>query len=1083
MEELRTKYILLRDNDFCRRAGLTTHVSQLLRGELLEGVPEVQDSSKVAVVVFCTKSTPIQLLRGELLEDISEAQGPQNSISVTVVGKGSKTFRFREPSAMYLARLLEEEAKLLLAISSLESRYNTFQDRKHLLFGRQLSPGGEVYVKVQAISSKELRGVVRYKGELPPYLGTWFGVQLLTPGQGTCDGTLINRKYFDCPKDSGVFVGLDKLIPRDLEDSHKNQNYERKDKAPEASFKSFCKGLLPSFRKKNEQKSSMGITDHEIDQRHEVDQRHEIDQRVVVFVEGYLARGTVRYIGDENGEKIVGLEMDARIGSGTGKRNDVQKFLTRRDYAIFVPLETVMPEKDFDEEVEQPSRPSKPPKSAILEKQNLSEEQIHQNELYAKSLGDFNVPSDRKNDEIKYDSCHGLEVGSVIEVPIGNGVPKYGVIRWIGRLQQMNENVVAGLELEEEESVCSDGTFHGIRYFTCTAGKAFFVLLKNCRPDSRLDQRPTKKKEQEGNVRRLVTEVNEQVSHLSAELREKEFSETNIRERPREKEQHEENLRRQLHEMEQQLKNLHGQLQERSEQLRNVTQKMTVVQGHQQEKGEETANLQKQATALRQQLEEKDQEMGLQLKNLREQLQERDEQLRGVTYQMTVVQGKLQEKDEETANLQNQATSLRQLQEEKEQEMELQLTNLREQLQERNEQFKIVIQQMTVVQGQLQEKDEETANLRNQATSLRQLQEEKDQEMELQLTNLCRQLQERNEQFRDVTQQMTVVQGQLQEKDEETANLRNQATALRQLLEEKDQEMELQRTNLRVQLQERYEQLRDVTQQMTVVQGQLQEKDEETAHLQSRLEEKDQEMIELETTLSIAQDELRDYKRPQSPEWVISRDRIQLTGKSLGKGGWGIVVEGKYCGCSVAVKQIHELILSPHNRRLFEREIDIASRCRHPCLLQFIGATNDEGNPLLVTELMETSLRHMLEQRALSEIEISFISLDVARALNYLHLKQPSIIHRDISSANVLLWRQGEHWRGKVSDYGTANFVQQTMTVAPGAVIYKAPEAVTETQTVKVDVYSFGVLLCEMCIGELPDPQKRVRQVAMVKNK
>ena len=56
----------------------------------------------------------------------------------------------------------------------------------------------------------------------------------------------------------------------------------------------------------------------------------------------------------------------------------------------------------------------------------------------------------------------------------------------------------------------------------------------------------------------------------------------------------------------------------------------------------------------------------------------------------------------------------------------------------------------------------------------------------------------------------------------------------------------------------------------------------------------------------------------------------------------------------------------------------------------------------------------------------------------FLHQKKPEpIIHRDVSSANVLLWRQGEEWRGKVSDYGTANFIQQTMTVAPGAVRVK----------------------------------------------
>ena len=131
--------------------------------------------------------------------------------------------------------------------------------------------------------------------------------------------------------------------------------------------------------------------------------------------------------------------------------------------------------------------------------------------------------------------------------------------------------------------------------------------------------------------------------------------------------------------------------------------------------------------------------------------------------------------------------------------------------------------------------------------------------------------------------------------------------------------------------------------------------------------------------------------------------------------------------------------------------MDIASRCRHPCLLQFIGATNDEGSPLFLTELMELSLRALLGQRALTATEVSIISLDVARALSYLHQKTPSpIIHRDISSANVLLWRQGDQWRGKVSDYGTANFMQHTMTAAPGAVIYIAPEALTSNQTVKV---------------------------------
>ena len=225
-------------------------------------------------------------------------------------------------------------------------------------------------------------------------------------------------------------------------------------------------------------------------------------------------------------------------------------------------------------------------------------------------------------------------------------------------------------------------------------------------------------------------------------------------------------------------------------------------------------------------------------------------------------------------------------------------------------------------------------------------------------------------------------------------------------------------------------------------------------NLQTDLRAKKAQVHELETSLATAQRALEECQQMKDPcDWVVSRDEVQTTDKCLGVGGWGKVVLGTFRGCKVAVKEIHELILSPYNRRLFEREMNIASRCRHPCLLQFIGATNDDGIPLFITELLDTSLRALLEQCQLADIEISIISLDVSLALNYLHKMKPSpILHRDVSSANVLLWRQGDQWRGKVSDYGTAKFVQQTVTRAPGAEIYSAPEAVSSNQTPKVSL-------------------------------
>ena len=149
----------------------------------------------------------------------------------------------------------------------------------------------------------------------------------------------------------------------------------------------------------------------------------------------------------------------------------------------------------------------------------------------------------------------------------------------------------------------------------------------------------------------------------------------------------------------------------------------------------------------------------------------------------------------------------------------------------------------------------------------------------------------------------------------------------------------------------------------------------------------------------------------------------------------------------------------------------MAARARHPNLLQFIGATMD-NNPIILTELMPTSLRRVLEQgNPLTRRQLISIGSDVARALNYLHLTHPDpIIHRDVSSANVLLKQSGDSYESKLSDYGSANFVRYTTTIGPGNPLYSAPEVNDPKQhSPKMDVYSFGVLLVEMCSGELFD--------------
>ena len=230
-----------------------------------------------------------------------------------------------------------------------------------------------------------------------------------------------------------------------------------------------------------------------------------------------------------------------------------------------------------------------------------------------------------------------------------------------------------------------------------------------------------------------------------------------------------------------------------------------------------------------------------------------------------------------------------------------------------------------------------------------------------------------------------------------------------------------------------------------------------------------------ETTLELRQFE--DRFQENSTHWVVKREEIELTGPQLGVGGWATVTVAKFRGIQVAVKRIHDEIISHHNLQLFQREMNMAARLRHPNLIQFIGATMEE-EMMIVMELMATSLRSLLRREMYFQpLLVKAVSVDVARGLNYLHLVQPDpIVHRDISSANVLLEViQLNQWRAKLTDYGSVNLLRQLRTENPGSPAYAAPEASNpHLQSPKMDIYSFGALVLEMLTGQLPAPDDRL---------
>ena len=216
--------------------------------------------------------------------------------------------------------------------------------------------------------------------------------------------------------------------------------------------------------------------------------------------------------------------------------------------------------------------------------------------------------------------------------------------------------------------------------------------------------------------------------------------------------------------------------------------------------------------------------------------------------------------------------------------------------------------------------------------------------------------------------------------------------------------------------------------------------------------------------------------------YIIDHRDVMLTKQELGRGGWGVIWLGVFRGQTVAVKRMHEPLYSPEYIQLLVREIYTMAQLRHPNLLQFIGAIfNDPlGIPMIITEIMDISLRNAYEKKQLTPVPICTclsIMRDVAVGLNYLHCLPDPIIHRDVSSANVLLESKGPgKWKTKISDFGSAKLARLAITKASGAEAYSAPESLqsivefdVQKLTVKMDVFSYGILLCEVLLCQFPE--------------
>ena len=209
---------------------------------------------------------------------------------------------------------------------------------------------------------------------------------------------------------------------------------------------------------------------------------------------------------------------------------------------------------------------------------------------------------------------------------------------------------------------------------------------------------------------------------------------------------------------------------------------------------------------------------------------------------------------------------------------------------------------------------------------------------------------------------------------------------------------------------------------------------------------------------------------------------------SLGVGSYGAVYRALCDELPCAAKVLHPTLFEtndPGTQKImerFEQECQFLSGVRHPNVVQYLGVSRDpeSGLPVLLMELMDSSLTRFLEQ---SEEPLPFhIQVDIchctALALAYLHSN--GIIHRDLSSNNVLLIGPGN--RAKVTDFGMskladANPRMTPMTMCPGTLAYMPPEALYDAPvyTNKMDCFSFGVLDIQILSRQFPNPSARCK--------
>uniref|UniRef100_A0A3B3UNL2 ubiquitinyl hydrolase 1 n=1 Tax=Poecilia latipinna TaxID=48699 RepID=A0A3B3UNL2_9TELE len=408
----------------------------------------------------------VLLSRGFICQEQDQGRIRKDALWVKVLDNGLMV----KIEKKYLLEISADLVGLVEPVSDLEVRLNLLNNPDNLRQLASLPNNAPLWVLIggqDELAEAELKYIGPLSGGSS---ALYFGVELKgsAVGRGTCNGSFKGVRYFSCPDACGLFVPV----------SH-------------------------------------------IRLRHCFHHNHPKVQPVCVSLDGIVHGGEVRFCGALPGRSssstYVGVLLDAPAGNWDGLYKEHRLcHIPCHLYGLLLPVSNVFAEQKSQhpnplpqvpksilkpalspntkqaptspapaprmplvlpakQALTPPLPPPKPTHKPVLTRplpppkpQNLTPVSASEHTNGSHSLLSPLRPTE-------------LEVGSMVEV---NDPPLFGVIRWIGHLGAVKEPV-AGIELEQELSAGTDGSYLGERHFRCPANKGLFVKLRNCRRDSR----------------------------------------------------------------------------------------------------------------------------------------------------------------------------------------------------------------------------------------------------------------------------------------------------------------------------------------------------------------------------------------------------------------------------------------------------------------------------------------------------------------------------------------------------------------------------------------------------------------------